>query len=483
MCPICHELLDEPQQTQCGHLFCQKCLTKVNQTNSQYSSGSGSPVVGPSTGLGWSNQGVLGNQLGGIWRQQKCPICNTVYTQTPLNDKYNERRVKSLRVYCTHDICGWFGTVGQAQEHLDNTCEYHTVPCTMNCGQQVIRHRLQNHIQNDCPERQVPCKYCLTYLKYRCLHDHYQSCKYVTQTCPNNCGTSNILAENMEDHLSECQEQVVDCIYKRIGCKKRMKRKDMQKHKDDSKDKHLELSLEQISVLTEAFVDQQTNQISKFTVLPQVGLLSSPPGLGSQTHPQTLHQIPLDRGSQVHPQNLPPPPKYPPSTLMARPWLENSKLFPSLPWIIRLDSPSKQNAVVYSESFYTGVKGYKMCLQIYPDGETDREFGFLSVNTMLRSGPNDNDLSWPLKQDTSITLLNQLEDRNHGVVKRDTNDISPVTRAAGLGMSAVGIAGRISHKDIYQPQTANCIYFRDDCLYIKVTLHMKNYIPGLFLGQ
>jgi hypothetical protein len=160
---------------------------------------------------------------------------------------------------------------------------------------------------------------------------------------------------------------------------------------------------------------------------------------------------------------------------MARPWLENSKLFPSLPWIIRLDSPSKQNAVVYSESFYTGVKGYKMCLQICPDGKTDKDFGFLSVSTMLRSGPNDNDLSWPLRQDTSITLLNQLEDRNHYTVKKEANDINPgLVVCAGQAMPAVGIAGRISHKDIYQPQTANCIYFRDDCLYIKVTSHMND---------
>jgi hypothetical protein len=167
---------------------------------------------------------------------------------------------------------------------------------------------------------------------------------------------------------------------------------------------------------------------------------------------------------------------------MATPWLENSKRFPSLPWIIRLDSPSKQNAVVYSESFYTGVKGYKMCLQICPDGKTDKDFGFLSVSTMLRSGPNDNDLSWPLRQDTSITLLNQLEDRNHYTVKKEANDINPgLVVCAGQAMPAVGIAGRISHKDIYQPQTANCIYFRDDCLCFKVTSHMNNplraYLP------
>jgi hypothetical protein len=58
MCPICHELLDEPQQTQCGHLFCQKCLTKVNQTNRPF--GGGISFTGSSTAPGWASQGHLG---------------------------------------------------------------------------------------------------------------------------------------------------------------------------------------------------------------------------------------------------------------------------------------------------------------------------------------------------------------------------------------------------------------------------------------
>jgi hypothetical protein len=138
--------------------------------------------------------------------------------------------------------------------------------------------------------------------------------------------------------------------------------------------------------------------------------------------------------------------------------------------------------MVYRGPFYTGVKGYVMFLQIHSNGEADTDFSFLSVNTILLFGPNDNDLSWPLKQDTSITLLNQLEDRNHYTVKEGSEDINPVIRVVQKRISAVGLAGRITHKDVYQPQTSNCLYFRDDCLYFKVAVYIKHHRSDLKLA-
>ena len=146
-CPVCLEIVLEPVQTSCGHLFCTKCVRGVT----------------------------------------KCPACREQFTS--MLDHFNNRRVRSLRVKCpfTANGCKWVGDLGdvgdheaarceflpkpcpycdfttiqkeELQEHL-KTCDSHTFQCPNGCGAAPSRKGLDQHLK-ECPEQLVQCKFSM----------------------------------------------------------------------------------------------------------------------------------------------------------------------------------------------------------------------------------------------------------------------------------------------------------------------------------
>ena len=143
-CPVCLEIVLQPVQTSCGHLFCEKCVRGVT----------------------------------------RCPACREQFTSVP--DHFNNRRVRSLRVKCpfTANGCKWVGDLGDVgdheavrckflpkpcpycdfttkqkeklQQHL-MTCDSHTFRCPNGCGAAPSRKNLDQHLE-ECPEQLVRCK-------------------------------------------------------------------------------------------------------------------------------------------------------------------------------------------------------------------------------------------------------------------------------------------------------------------------------------
>ena len=69
-----------------------------------------------------------------------------------------------------------------------------------------------------------------------------------------------------------------------------------------------------------------------------------------------------------------------------------------------------QNGVIadiYSEPFYSHKNGYKMCLQLHPDGFKSGKGVSLSVFFYIMRGENDAILSWPMKLEVTIGIINQ----------------------------------------------------------------------------
>ena len=67
----------------------------------------------------------------------------------------------------------------------------------------------------------------------------------------------------------------------------------------------------------------------------------------------------------------------------------------------------------YSEPFYTHNKGYKMCLHVDAAGCGNGKGTHLSVGLFLMKGLHDDELTWPLRGNFEMKLLNQISDSEH----------------------------------------------------------------------
>ena len=202
-CAICLELVSDPVQTSCGHLFCGKCIKRTNT----------------------------------------CPIDRKQFTSHP--DNFNDRRVRNFKVKCPKEGrgCQWQGELGDADKHTNTNCDYQMVKCdNERCNVKVERRQLTRHRQSGCLHRMYKCPHCSdskedTYLEVTTTH--FTTCENMPLPCPSGCGTHGLVRRDIAHHLSEdCPDELVSCALAIAGCQQIVKRKDRQQHLQD-KDLHL----------------------------------------------------------------------------------------------------------------------------------------------------------------------------------------------------------------------------------------------------
>ena len=214
LCPICQEILYKPLQTSCGHLFCGKCLKRVQSKN--------------------------------------CPSCRAEFVREPIEDRFNEREIRNVIVKCQNSSrgCEWEGELGNVESHQNGVCGYQLVQCGNKCGAEVERREVEEHEEDHCELRRYLCLYCQwhedTYKKV--TSEHFKECYYFPLDCPNNCGKKRIRRRDMSSHLCACPEEVVPCRYQSLGCKVRLPRKQMEDHLKN-KDTHLDIAMATTSEL------------------------------------------------------------------------------------------------------------------------------------------------------------------------------------------------------------------------------------------
>ena len=304
LCPICQEILHEPVQTSCGHLFCRRCL-----------------------------------QSGPVWN---CLSCQKKLKEEPRRDKFNEREIRNLIVKCQNSSrgCLWEGELGNVESHQNGVCGYQLVQCGNKCGAEIDRRDVEKHKKDHCELRMYKCPYCTLYWDTykKVTSEHFKECDGFPLDCPNNCGKKRIEKREMSSHLCACPKEVVPCRYQSLGCKVRLPRKQMKDHLKE-KDTHLDIAmattLELVAKLNEVECEHSVTKMAISNLEKQVDAL-------------------LEKTSTVV--QLPPP--VPPS----KPWLKED-LFPRYPpCTLRVELDQDRSGV--SPYFFSHSGGYKLKLNI-----------------------------------------------------------------------------------------------------------------------
>ena len=363
-----------------------------------------------------------------------CPTCRKRFTTTP--DRGIVRIVKAFKVKCPNSVegCEWQGDLGDAEEHLEKKCQHQKVECPNGCGEKMKRKTVQHHTQGDCTHRPYKCPHCDHKGVYKDVTTvHFITCGDFPLSCPARC-RKKIKRRNMESHLStECPEEYISCKYVMFGCDTAVKKREKETHFSD-KALHFEKSIEFQLVMA-----QSLSKCMMTKSLDSADVTSLP--------------------------------------LSFRPWLQNTPTcYPRPPWVVKLEGfeeKKRNKETCYSDPVYSHFGGYKMCVNIDSNGYDEGLGTHVSVFVCLMKGDNDDNLKFPFKGRIVVSLLNQLEDKNHLTEEpwSPEDNIPEVYSgrvALGANPNSWGISDFIPQNDLNYNSDKNCQYLKNDCLFFRL---------------
>ncbi|XP_065885284.1 TNF receptor-associated factor 4-like [Dysidea avara] len=359
-------------------------------------------------------------------------------------------------------------------------CPLEIVQCSNMCQKRLQRQYLTKHVENECPRRQVYCQYCLIigehYLIESC--EHRAVCPEFPVPCPNNCGAGSVPREDMEAHKKECPLEMVQCEYHNVGCKERMMRKEVDKHEEENMKDHLSMTKLELNKTK----DQLTSVIEHIGIVVHQLQIDHKQNLQNQPYlPRKPVRMEMIQGStQLQPSVITQ------STAISNTVISNAKWSVELlattascnthdqvcPVIIKIHG-LKDATELYSNSFYTHGKGYKMCLSVDPDGDGDSKGTHMSVYLYLMKGPHDDMLTWPLRGKIELKLLNQISDCEHRSLTLAYNDNTTTEVASQVTNDDRATTGwgypQFISKVVLHRITPTCRYLKNDCIFLQVS--------------
>ena len=341
------------------------------------------------------------------------------------------KAIRNLPIKCENvdTGCDWVGTVDKLWIHLD-ICDFALLSCPNDCEddsnifRRFLRKDLGKHVEEDCPNRHYKCEDCGREETYTYItKSHHEDCPVVVLPCPKRPCTEMLQRQYLERHIeTECKHAVVCCKYKGIGCEREMKRDDIAAHEEDDK-LHLHMAIDTTAKLSDCIAtlkDDRANLFSRISALED------------------------DRANLLD--------------MICNPFT----------FVMEYVLVSLSNFESFeSPHFYTSPKGYHMHMNVCCDGygDFDVEDTHVSIGIANDPGEYDDNLSWPLKADFTVTLLNQLKDKNHfrktiPVIADHEDEIEDETF--------------IHHSALDYDPVKNTQYLKNDCLYFRVTVKLTN---------
>ncbi|XP_035748320.1 TNF receptor-associated factor 3 isoform X5 [Egretta garzetta] len=403
-CEKCHLILCNPKQTECGHRFCETCMNALLSSSSP-----------------------------------KCTACQeSIVKDKVFKDNCCRRELLALQIYCRNENkgCKEQLSLGQLLMHLKTDCQFEELSCPhADCKEKILRKDLPDHVEKTCKYRETTCKYCKSQVPMIMLQKHEDTdCPCVMVSCPYKCSVKTLMRS----------ERVIDSQAEKLKELDKEIRPFRQNWEEaDSMKSSVESLQNRVTELES--VDKTAGQGARNTSLLETQL---------SRHDQMLsvHDIRLadmDLRFQV---------------------LETASYNGVLIWKIRDYKRRKQEAVMgktlslYSQPFYTGYFGYKMCARVYLNGDGMGKGTHLSLFFVIMRGEYDALLPWPFKQKVTLMLMDQGPSRRHlgDAFKPDPNS-SSFKKPTGEMNIASGCP-------VFVAQTVleNGTYIKDDTIFIKV---------------
>ena len=131
----------------------------------------------------------------------------------------------------------------------------------------------------------------------------------------------------------------------------------------------------------------------------------------------------------------------------------------------------KNTEDVHFTGFYTRDGGYKMCLNVLPNGWKGL-VNYITVNVYLMIGDHDDHLTWPVKGTLTVQLLNQLSDSNHSEPVKfyfnGSGEKCQRVMKASKSFNGVWSFQFMPHKRLSYDADKKCQYLKDDCVFFRV---------------
>jgi len=425
-----------------------------------------------------------------------CPLCGSDVLQTTL-DRRLRNELLECEVRCPSKIrgCSWVDKLQKYDSH-EKTCNFAEVDCPLECGLRLQRSHCEDHMLRVCERSPLPC--------------------------PNRCGK---MSERRfrSIHLRECPLERVGCVF---GCKSEVKRKDVNAHFESEFQTHLRRVSQKsnemqtnwkerkqaIIVQHEKKVRERDSEIDdlekklhetdeKLVTLQRL-LSSAERELEHLQEEQRRNKAELAAESAAVDQDIqmlkegiaelqvqaktkcfgPPPPKL--TQVVSRPYPSTVDVYvPPVTFVLdKFDYRKRYQERWYSPPFYSHDGGYKMCLEVYPDGYDRGRYNWVSIFVAMVRGENDDYLKWPFSGSITVVVLNQKKNSFHKLYKIVLNHrVEPVyrqqVRNGFVSSSSYGFQQFIAHKFLYPPPLfpTDYEYLKNDCLLIRVAgVHVFN---------
>ncbi|XP_078368206.1 TNF receptor-associated factor 3-like [Oculina patagonica] len=225
-CYVCDKLmLDAVILPECGHTFCNSCVSRVRQE-----------------------------------AIKKCPYCRNIIKGTSQTNYTVKKLVAQIRARC--NLCGREDVVEALIQHK---CPEEERECyNEGCKETVKRKDKRTHAE-ECLYRIISCEKCYgdTTVANEDVHIE-QMCPETTMSCPLKCSLRPKRKE-LQVHLSACEMRQRECSI--VGCNFWGNSQSTEKHNRDHAEKHVALLLEERAALQQALLSKDKKALLKKTAL------------------------------------------------------------------------------------------------------------------------------------------------------------------------------------------------------------------------